>query len=747
MSAAEASDVKPERVAIIVTHGVGEAEPGQCMASLVQTLSNEPGVEVSRAAEVLLLPDRPRSDRTAEEKGPASSTAPSFPVLFREATVQDRVQLTFAELHWADLTRIGSGRIASMLGLFRVIFEAHYVIDAMLHPRLGWTIRALRFVLLWLSWLMRGPIVGFTVATAAVFWAALYARPHGMFGSWSPQLLFASVLAAVFLASLLLRVWSEKRWDATWRTSLNWMLIVSGLFCLVSFTAPSRVAVALFYPLNFTLSLLTDYGFKPVITKFPEFTERHDFVNLHYRNLMRLWVFFGTVWIFGALTLLAVIGIAAWRKARTRARFTPALAATGILTLQLALWTALVGTAVLPLLNRAQEVIAVTTVRPIVETGTSVSNNEEVKRLLDVAEFPKDAYAWVARLVFAYGFNGLIVILVILVGACVFLIRTRMAENARGEAADDLFATAQRLPRVLFNWPLMTVLIVLTLVQLVFNIMFSAETHQGVFAKKAIDVIGYLVSKDKISDLKQWADHAFAQYINSTMFLAWALALVFPLLMGNAFNNAVHIARDLIDHQYGPERGRVLTARRDRRLTDALRWPRRERIRQRLLQVLAALGERGPYDRIIFLAHSQGSVVVYDYLKGAADYASSRVGGTKPDVITFGSPLGHIYQHYFQEYAGLDAAIDRLAQCTGRWINLYRIDDYIGLWVGSPGERNVENRPMDPGGHVDYWKESALAKAIIDVVADGASRDGRAQSEKGPALQYTGETRVGPAYA
>ena len=648
MSAAEASNAKLERIAIVVIHGVGEAEPGQCTASVVQTLSNEPGVVVDPVAEVLLLPDEPRSTATTtDESGQhaAKNAAPTFSVLLRQATVQDRAQLTFAELHWADLTRVGSGRIASMLGLFRVIFEAHYVIDAMLHPRLGWAVRGLRIVLLWLSWLMRGPIVGFTIATAAVFWAALYARPHGLFGHWPPQHLFAGVLAAVFLASLLLRVWSETRWDATWRTSLNWMLIVSAVFCVVSFTAPSPVAVALFHPLNFVLSLLTDYGFRPRVAKFPDFSERYDFVNLHYRNLTRLWMVFGIVWVLGALTLLALIGISAWRRKRKRARFAPALAATGILTLQFVLWTALVGTAVLPLLNRAQEVIALTSVRPVVDGSMSVSNNEEVKRLFDVADFPKEEYAWVARFVFAYGFNGLIVILAIVVGACLFLIRTRMAANVSGGPANELLVTAQRLPRVLFNWPLMTLLIGLTLIQLVFNIMFSAETHRGEFAQKAVDVFGYLVSKEKIADLKLWTDHAFAQYINSTMFLAWGLALVFPFLMGTAFNNAVHIARDLIDHQYGPERGRVLATRRDRRLTDASRWPRRERIRQRLLQLLAELDKHEPYDRIVFLAHSQGSVVVYDYLKTAADYANNNVAGIKPDVITFGSPLGHVYQH------------------------------------------------------------------------------------------------------
>jgi hypothetical protein len=229
--------------------------------------------------------------------------------------------------------------------------------------------------------------------------------------------------------------------------------------------------------------------------------------------------------------------------------------------------------------------------------------------------------------------------------------------------------------------------------------------------------LDFFIDKDDITTLKHGADILFSSYLNTTMLIAWLLAFVFPLLMGTAFNNAVHIARDLIDHQYGPHRGRVLAQRRDRRLPAALRWPRRERIRQRLLRLLAALTERGGYDRIVFLAHSQGSVVIYDYLKSAADYAKNEVGGTKPDVITFGSPLGHVYQHYFREYSGLEPSLARLSRCTGRWVNLYRIDDYIGVWVGEIDGESVENCPLDPGGHVDYWKEKALAETILRIVA------------------------------
>ena len=723
-------DRESERVAIVVIHGVGQAEPGECSASLVRALGEQPGVVVEEAAELLLLPDEKPQGKEPNGEGQESQTdnpRPTFPATLRHATVQSRLRLTFAELYWADLTRIGSGRIASMLGLFRVIFEAHYVIDAMLNPRQDWVVRGLRFVLLWLSWLMRGPIAGLTVATAAVFGAALYLRPQGLFGQWQPQHLFATVLAAVFLLSLALRLWPETRWDATWRTSLNWTLIFSGLFSWVFLTSPSALSRALYHPLNYALTALKDLtpsffenyvGIHPSVTKFPAFSERADFVNVLYRNLIRLWILFGTIWVFAAMSMLSIIGILAWIRKPRRAIFAPCLAASGILTLQLALWTALVGTAVLPLLNRAQEIVAITAVRPTLIDAPARKDTVEVERLLDVADFPKSDYDWVPRLIFAYGFNGLIVIALILCGGFVFFMRRRLAARAKGADEDILAATARKLPRVLFSTPVLTVLILLTVIQLTFNIMFAAETQKNAFARYILDFLANFTDVRDITMLRQAADGLFASYLNVTMLLAWLLALVFPLLMGSGFNNAVHIARDLIDHQYGPLRGRVFARRRDSRLSDPARWPRRERIQRRLLQVLTALAKRNHYDRVIFLAHSQGSVVIYDYLRAAADYAKNEIGGAKPDVITFGSPLGHVYQHYFSEYTGVGQSLERLGQCVARWINLYRIDDYIGLWVGEKTSNCIENRPLNPGGHVDYWKEKVLAETILRVVAE-----------------------------
>ena len=163
-------------------------------------------------------------------------------------------------------------------------------------------------------------------------------------------------------------------------------------FSAILLTAPFPIARTLYQPVPSAFSLwpqLSLLGWRPEILHVPDFVQRADFVNVLYLNFRRLWILFALVWVVGGLSLLGVIGLYAWGRKRRRPLFAPALAATGILTLQLALWTALVGTAVLPILNRAQEIIAITALRAAVMSDEKSRENPNVKQLLDVADLPK----------------------------------------------------------------------------------------------------------------------------------------------------------------------------------------------------------------------------------------------------------------------------------------------------------------------------------------------------------------------
>jgi hypothetical protein len=151
------------------------------------------------------------------------------------------------------------------------------------------------------------------------------------------------------------------------------------------------------------------------------------------------------------------------------------------------------------------------------------------------------------------------------------------------------------------------------------------------------------------------------------------------LLMAGGFTTAIHIARDLIDHQYRPELGYSYYL-----LPKAWRdpgRPRRSRISQRLDTLAREVICKTPFDNLVFVVHSQGSVIVYDYLL-AGGVQCGHLLRVRPHLVTFGSPLGHLYEFYFREYDGLEKHIGALSTQLSSWTNVYRVDDYVGRSIG-----------------------------------------------------------------
>ena len=133
----------------------------------------------------------------------------------------------------------------------------------------------------------------------------------------------------------------------------------------------------------------------------------------------------------------------------------------------------------------------------------------------------------------------------------------------------------------------------------------------------------------------------------------------------------------------------------------------RQRIKARFYTVLAHLSRQYPHDRLIVIAHSQGTVIAAQaLLEGAAP--------EKPtSLVTMGSPLTHIYGQYFARGFDMADLPDRLV----RWINIYRCDDFVGTAVQLPGDR-VENHRVAPGGHTGYWTDAQVWQTVRSVLRD-----------------------------
>lgn len=90
--------------------------------------------------------------------------------------------------------------------------------------------------------------------------------------------------------------------------------------------------------------------------------------------------------------------------------------------------------------------------------------------------------------------------------------------------------------------------------------------------------------------------------------------------------------------------------------------------------------------------------------------------------------MKHVYQHYFNHiYPRLNQPFwSQLRKQTDRWINIYRIDDYVGREIDFPKEFEVaadergslhhvamySNHPVGPRGHQSYWSDREVLRIL-----------------------------------
>lgn len=671
-------------IAVVIAHGVGEADPGYAATTLSRTLGKCADFRADDEIRVRYL---------ADPNAPAHQPDCTFPVFISSGRLASGQRMTFAELYWADLTKVGPSRMDAILGFFRIIFEAHHFIDGMLDRNKGLGTRILRHLLLIASWMLRGPIVGLVITTATLFWAALYI-PVEVMTETTLTLWFSGVAAAVFLLSTGLLITAIRRGDATWYDPTAWAALLAAIIA---------IAFATIYFLD--LRVVSD------CPKLPRTTPvcRQNYIDGVYELLGLLWRIWGAIIL---LSFLIAIGVA-FRRRRTPNEAPPVFTALGVVLLQFVLWTAIVGTAAMPLIYRAEEIKGINALQMGPESlPASATSRPSAERLLNVVPWYPDQSDWINRLAFGYGFNGFMIFCVVLVGATTHLRRYRLARRS----SRDPRISAAGMPRMIVGQAILVVLMVVVFWQALYLLFRIEPEHVVAFVRGVFGLDTGVIATG-------WKRAILA--------IGWISTLSLPILASTRLGNFVHIARDLIDHQYSHRRASMLT--RARRSRDAEHWPRRARIQARLATLLDELVRDGKFDQVIFVVHSQGSVIAFDYLKDAVP-ANKELNGSRPDIITFGSPLAHLYEYYFFEYGKLNKDIMAMRNGIGRWINVYRIDDYIGTDIAGGTDTCVSNKQIGRGGHTDYWKEEDLARIVFDLATRpaGDSVDSMQATGSGP---------------
>jgi len=142
------------------------------------------------------------------------------------------------------------------------------------------------------------------------------------------------------------------------------------------------------------------------------------------------------------------------------------------------------------------------------------------------------------------------------------------------------------------------------------------------------------------------------------------------------------------------------------------------------LQALIAEQIATPGCGVIVAAHSQGTVIAMAALLAVPE--PDRPAPSTVALLTYGSPISHLYERLFPAYFSREA-IARLHQRFGgehasRWNNLWRDTDPIGAAVSRPGvdhdlsgDRELTADPARQGpigfGHSNYEKTEGYAAA------------------------------------
>lgn len=185
---------------------------------------------------------------------------------------------------------------------------------------------------------------------------------------------------------------------------------------------------------------------------------------------------------------------------------------------------------------------------------------------------------------------------------------------------------------------------------------------------------------------------------------------------------------------------------------DVMNWQRTRpaggtaclRITSRFLALLAHLKHEG-YQRIVLVAHSQGTVIAADVLRHLAHTQTLGDAMSKRElhVVTFGSPLRQVYGRRFPLTYGWTYDDERNWNLTTannidhvtEWRNLYGSGDYVGraLWhheeaadaskysdqvwdATGPGTTRRIELCIGARGHTSYWHDPTVARVVLDVI-------------------------------
>ncbi len=221
----------------------------------------------------------------------------------------------------------------------------------------------------------------------------------------------------------------------------------------------------------------------------------------------------------------------------------------------------------------------------------------------------------------------------------------------------------------------------------------------------AITSVGLaIINAAILDDVPKWLPEALDHGFSISVWLAVAAGSLY-LIVWSQIAVGLGIAKDVITYFKG-EPGRRNSTRQE--------FPLRARMHHRFVTVMETMIASEEPDEVIVVAHSQGTVIAIEAIRGNntsllfdTEHIKKRV------LVTLGSPYSHIYEHYFASKFPLPRDFDTRLD---RWINIYRIDDFVGTVVGDREGEWPENFAVPAGGHTGYWTDDEVRSILVGNV-------------------------------
>ena len=655
-----------ENVGVIVIHGVGDCEPGWINSYVVDRLKAQcPELHPEPYSEAYHLEDRGRT-----------KTGSLFPAYVRRATLGPNRSVAFLELYWSDLSKTGGGPASFLLAALRLFYEAPFILaHSFMHQSKSGYHWVLKQLVLAATWLLRWPIAGMNTTAFVCSLAVIGLHRAGLMPPMPLAYTLCIILGVLAVLGLVVARWRMHRdlWltDVSFATAL-FSLLAIGFIVVLNVSLPNHLLAA------------------------PD-----AYLALCLPPILYIWVLWSAI-IAAAIAMLLPVYLKRLIGLKPPNAFPlgrPA-AALGLVLLQGLIWKVLVS---LPSVTLIDEIAKI---KPALTMGSAnglskllsgelarcnVQGSDAIGLLCRAFEqAPHTVLAdGVHRLKSVFVFNSLLALYTLALFVVIIIARALIAR-----LPGVSLATKNRyMPRVILS-------------QLIILFLFAGSLlNLYIYAAHLYDSPLFLEKVPGVKSVWLWPP-----LLGVTLALLYFFNIFQPLSA-----SILHIFRDVVDHQYRP-RFDSLKFIMPKTIRTKNRWPRRARIQERMNVLVERLVRESAFDRVVFLAHSQGSIVLYEYLLAGEDN-EDLAGTSRIDVVTVGSPLTHIFQYYFDEYGRAHPSPADLNPKLASWTNLWRLDDPIGNAVQIVGGGFVRNIELGLGGHIDYWRDPAVCKTILGLIA------------------------------